>query len=320
MDAADIPSSSIKLIVSDIDGTLLSTSHELPAKTRSAIQNLRKQYPSIPFIIATGKPYNAVTDIRKELNLTSFPSIHLNGCLIYGPNGKIEHEITIKSEDVLKVVELTRNLKKSTYLYVKNDVWEAVKGNDCDIGRKEDRKGKGWLEVMRGFGEDVKQAPDGLLESVKDGTVKVNKIGIMSDEGEIDGKHACDMSALLKNGITSFSIVLRKELLKSFPTLSLTTALSWALELLPREASKPAALRRLLELHDISRDNVMAFGDGENDAGMLSLAGYGVAVGNAMEGAKKAADVVAEETNDQGAVGKVIEGVFGKGKGEETSS
>ena len=71
-------------------------------------------------------------------------------------------------------------------------------------------------------------------------------------------------------------------------------------------AGKGNSLRYLCSELGISSENVAAFGNGDNDADMLSFAGFGVAVGNATEMCKNAADYVCETNNDLGVAKTVL--------------
>ncbi|TPX72109.1 hypothetical protein SpCBS45565_g00711 [Spizellomyces sp. 'palustris'] len=283
MDSTSINPDDIKLIVSDVDGTLLNSHHRLHPRTRSAILHLRKTRPDLPFIIATGKPYAALAEVREELNLSDFPCIHLNGCMVYGPGGSMMRQDALDSTVVLQMVDMLRPMNKSTYLYVQDEVFEVIKD---PVGRN----GKAWLDVLRGFGEDVKPAPDGILDHVREGQVKVQKVVVLADEKDVPD--------------------IRKKL-SAFPpdACSQTSALSYAIELICSTSSKELALQTLIDSLDVTPQNVLAFGDGENDAGMLALAGHGVAMANAMHMAKKRAKYTTG-TNDDGGVGMFLEEVF----------
>lgn len=72
-----------------------------------------------------------------------------------------------------------------------------------------------------------------------------------------------------------------------------------------KNTSKAQALLYLMEQWHLSRDQVMAFGDSENDLEMLNMAGTGVAMANAEETVQRAADLTAE-SNDRDGVAKVM--------------
>ena len=75
----------IKLIITDVDGTLLTSEHTIHPRTLSAFHKLRATHPNLPIVIASGKQYNSCLWIRDALRLPPhFPAIHCNGALIYG--------------------------------------------------------------------------------------------------------------------------------------------------------------------------------------------------------------------------------------------
>lgn len=76
-------------------------------------------------------------------------------------------------------------------------------------------------------------------------------------------------------------------------------------EILPKGATKGAGLIKLSEITGIALDRIIAVGDNENDLDMIKCAGVGIAVGNATDTVKEAADFVTV-TNDENAIAKVI--------------
>jgi Cof subfamily protein (haloacid dehalogenase superfamily) len=83
-------------------------------------------------------------------------------------------------------------------------------------------------------------------------------------------------------------------------------------ECLPKDVHKGAALARYCELTGIDVADTVAFGDNENDIEMLTTAGTGVAMGNALESVKAAADVVTAD-NDSDGIAIVLAERFGLG-------
>lgn len=88
--------------------------------------------------------------------------------------------------------------------------------------------------------------------------------------------------------------------------LELTNSQPYNVEVNPKGVHKGNALRKVCEKLDITMDAVMAAGDSLNDMKMIQLAGLGIAMGNAQEAIKKAADFETD-TNDQDGVAKAIE-------------
>ena len=78
---------------------------------------------------------------------------------------------------------------------------------------------------------------------------------------------------------------------------------SWhenGIDIVAKGSGKDVGIRRYLEMTGIKREETMAFGDGENDIRMLKYAGTGIAMGNASEAAKAAADYVTSDIDDDG--------------------
>ena len=78
---------------------------------------------------------------------------------------------------------------------------------------------------------------------------------------------------------------------------------------MPYGATKLDGLRRLAERLGVQREEIMTFGDNPNDVRMLEWSGIGVAVANADECAKRAADIVTGRCDERG-VAEMIEAVL----------
>ena len=91
-----------------------------------------------------------------------------------------------------------------------------------------------------------------------------------------------------------------RKALAEIPGIFVTSSLSNNLEVNAVGADKGGALLRLAELLGIRQEATMAFGDGENDISMLRMAGIGVAMENAEDHVKEAADYVTVTNNEAG--------------------
>ena len=88
--------------------------------------------------------------------------------------------------------------------------------------------------------------------------------------------------------------------MEKIPGCSITRWSRFGIDVLPGSGDKVAGIRKYLALQGISREETIAFGDGENDIGMLRYAGIGVALGNAGEEVKAAALYVTADIDDDG--------------------
>lgn len=97
------------------------------------------------------------------------------------------------------------------------------------------------------------------------------------------------------------------EVFSGMPGIKVTTSMPNNLEIFSDRADKGSALRFLANYLGLDRSELMAVGDSRNDLPMVRFAGTGVAVGNACDALKTAADLVLPVTNDADAVASVIE-------------
>jgi len=79
----------------------------------------------------------------------------------------------------------------------------------------------------------------------------------------------------------------------------------WSVHVLAPGAGKAAGIEELCKYYGVERQNILAFGDGENDISMLKWAGVGVAMANAGDAVKAAADHIAP-SNNEGGFGKTV--------------
>ena len=74
----------------------------------------------------------------------------------------------------------------------------------------------------------------------------------------------------------------------------------YGVDIISKSGGKVAGIKRIIQACGIRRNEVMAFGDGENDMDMLRYAGIGVAMGNAEEDVKVCADYITDDVDEDG--------------------
>lgn len=98
-----------------------------------------------------------------------------------------------------------------------------------------------------------------------------------------------------------------KELLPQnfYEMFEITRSESTRVEFVPKGMTKVCAIEKIANLLNISQQDIIAIGDGENDIEMLRYAGLGIAMGNASDAVKEAADSITDN-NDNNGVGKAL--------------
>ena len=112
---------------------------------------------------------------------------------------------------------------------------------------------------------------------------------------------------LLGNGDDAYLADVEQKMKDKFQeNLSISRSEAFFLEVMAKGIDKAKSLERLLEIKNATKEEMIACGDGYNDLSMISFAGLGVAMGNAVDGVKNVADYVTL-SNDEDGVAKVVE-------------
>lgn len=262
---------SIRAIATDLDGTLLTTSHTISPRTERALKQAMQH--GIDVIIATGKTAASRELPVTQLGLTT-PGVYSQGLVLIDADGTIRYQRDMDPAAVQTAIAYTEDDCGCNIVVVLEAGTRILTNRMSTL-----------TDFMTAHHEQAPTVVESLREAVN-GT-PVTKIIIERAPDEIEGIRA-ELAAKL-NGAA--------ELVRSMPQL---------LEILPQGASKGDGLRRLLADLNIDPAHVLALGDGENDIEMLQMVGIGVAMGNATAHVKAAADHVTA-SNDEDGVGLAVE-------------
>ena len=131
----------IKLIASDMDGTLLNSDHKIPKENIELIKFVQKN--GIQFVVATGRAYYealpALNDESIKCDVISF-----NGGIIYDKNGNIINITPMKLKDLYYTIEILKSLEISYQLYTKNTIY--TNSIETDI--------TAYIDLIRANGEE----------------------------------------------------------------------------------------------------------------------------------------------------------------------
>ncbi|MDP5884387.1 fructose-phosphate phosphohydrolase SppA [Streptococcus mutans] len=265
----------IKLILSDIDGTILDNNHQVDAHLRDTITELKKE--SIPFVLASARSPHGMFPIAQELNLGANPIACYNGALIVEGNKEhyqtlIEHGLS--KADVKKIVALIK--KQFPHISI-----NFYSGGDWIVEEIDQ-----WVQIEADI---TKESPDirNFDTLLTDDSIPIHKLLLIANA----------------QAIQEFFTYLKRV---NFEDASFYFSKDNYLEVTSQSVSKENALLEIAKYYDISLSQTMAIGDNYNDIPMLKLAGLGVAMANAPQAVKNEADIETVSNNDNG-VSKVIE-------------
>lgn len=267
----------LKAIVLDVDGTLLTSNKEISLKTKEVLIEAQKK--EVTVILASGRPTNGMLSLANELKMGTY-----GGYLISYNGGAVHHcqtgkQLLNQTMSVKKCREILEHLKKfdvipmindNEYMYV-NDVYNQTlyleNGEKKDIIEYESRGGNFKLCEQK----DLAKFLDFPL----------NKI-LVAAQPEYLAAHYQEMYKPFKHSVTAaFSAPFYYE----FTDLGI---------------DKARALSLVCEEITASPDEVVAFGDGQNDRSIIEFAGIGVAMGNATEEIKAVAKTVTLSNDEEG--------------------
>lgn len=270
----------IKLVASDLDGTLLNKNKEITPRLYDALEKLDEL--GIYFVPSTGRPFGTVPQAIKELPFLKYV-ITSNGATIYDAVNKkniIENFLTPEAVDA--VIEIAQELPVLVEYFI---------------------DGKAY--IAKNVYENL--APFDLTESHKKYVLN-SRTPVEDFWNEIKRNNT-----VLENiNLVFKDMELRKETwnkLKALELASITAATGINIEITSLDATKAKALEKLCEVLGLERENVLAMGDGDNDMPMIEFAGIGVAMENGEEHIKQAADIIADDCNDFGAA-KILEQII----------
>ncbi len=256
----------IKLIVSDIDGTLLTSENDLHPFTEELIRTVINE-KRCDFTLSTGRPLSMTLPMAAYFDL-KIPFIYSNGAIYDLKDKSVVSASPIKSIQIEKVTKIAKEFgvgmvahtKIGMFCQVNNKDWKTIESMEWMKGKKMDH-------VRRV--EDVKSDVPG----------EIIRLDIFA---EVDWLN-----------------VIWQEVNKSIQD-AYVVKMKRSIEISHDGIHKGSALRKLSQLLGIPLKNIMAVGDSLNDIPLLQAAGYGVAMGTAPDALKKEANLIVPSANENG--------------------
>ncbi len=265
-----------KMIVLDVDGTLLNNDKIITARMRATL--IKAQQMGLRLILASGRPTCGVLPLAKELDMDKYEGFILSyngGQIMNVQTGEILFE---KRVDPKMIPYLERKAIKNNFAiftYYEDTIYATDISNEHIIREAE-------LNSMR-----LKE-PDNFSEAI---TFSPYKCMLVSDD---------------ENALIGLENHWKKRLAGE---LDVFRSENYYLEVVPPFIDKANTLSVLLGKLDVASKDIVAIGDGVCDVTMIQLAGLGIAMGNAQESVKACADYVTLSNEEDGvavAIEKVV--------------
>ena len=270
----------IKVIAMDLDGTALNHQKQLTERTRAAIQNAAKS--GIQIVVATGRTFSSLApEVLAMPEITC--AITSNGAVVNRiPDGAVLLHNYPNPETVSEIAGMIQGEKIDT---------EVCTGGQAYIGQSYyDRVLEGKTNRDVQYVKTTRHPVPDIYQFLLEHRVAIENINL--------------------NFKTLEEKQQWQQRFQKLPGVTPTSSFLFNVELGGATTSKAHALQALLDEWQMTSRQVMAFGDSENDLGMIQLAGIGVAMANGIEEVRQAADLLAE-SNEEDGVAKIIEQLIG---------
>ncbi len=265
-----------KAILLDIDGTLVNTKRLLTPKTKEALLACERQ--GMLLVLASGRPTSGLLHLAKELKMNEYGGllVSFNGAMVIDAKTK---EVLFEKVIALEVCQAVLEHLKQFRVYPMIDRDEYMFVNHvygCEVDVHGTRKNIVQYEA---------KGNDYLLCEIEDlakfCTFPLHKILTAGDPDYLK-EHAAQMEEPFKE------------------RLNCSFTAPFYFEFMPKNVNKKEAIEFVLEDFHISKEDIIAFGDAQNDQEMIEMAGLGIAMGNAAPSLKEKADFVTKSNDEDG--------------------
>lgn len=275
-----------KLLVLDIDGTIITNDRRLTRRTIEAIQRVKAA--GIKVTVATGRQHPSAVHIARAIGINA-PLISSDGSMIQDLSTGETEIYPLDKEKAKRAVKMA----------------EKYKGFRVEVFFEKTRyhAGEGYKRrlLKKYLTPPLRHSILGTLYYIRDFVCVP-----VEDKGDIDRTIAAIQEDPLKLAVYGYGppeelVRYRQELSDEFGSeISMTTALTHCVDVLEKGVSKAQGIAVVAEKLGISSEQVITVGDNLNDIEMIQYAGLGVAMGNASQQVKERADYVTATNEEEG--------------------
>lgn len=281
----------IKAVIMDMDGTLLDPNNKISPATKEKLIELEKK--GVRLILASGRSYTRLLPYARELEMEKYGGllIEVDGIAWYDLEKKERHILKrMKPEEIYSIFQYLMNLNCESMACFDDGLFDYFPESLRSV-KEEIRQQQhlpidfpwtagpwGWLADMRDGYPNIK-----YIHSPQEITIPINKLQIMQEEEPLLKIYE-DLKEKYGYGFEIFRTTPRQ------------------LEALPKGFNKGKTLLYLMNLNGWGKDEIIAFGDGENDVSMFETVTHSFAMGNAREFVQEKASQVTLSNKEDGIV------------------
>lgn len=254
-----------QLVATDLDGTLTTTQKQITPHTQQVL--LRSQQMGARLALVSGRPINGIASLAKQLQMDRFWGciISFNGAKISScSTGETLYERSLPQNVLPQLCGLNKKYRLTSMIYSPDTIITETGNNRYVLF-------DGRINHMA-----IEEVPD-LMQRID---FPVHKFLFAGDPPYLEK--------------------LEPDIRSQFPSCSIYRSDPYYLEVMPSNVDKAQALSALLGWLHLTRQSLLACGDGFNDVSMVRFAGMGVAMENAQPEVKAAAKFVTRSNDEDG--------------------
>lgn len=255
-----------KILVLDLDGTLTNKKKEITERTRDTL--IRAQQAGVTIVLASGRPTYGIMPLAKELELDKY-----EGYILAYNGGQI---IDCKTGELMYENVLDPEVYPYLYACAQENGFQILSYKDEYI--VSENSDDQYVQHEAFLNRMPCKTVDSFLEEINFPVAKCLIVG--------DPEPLALLEPVMKKELDNKMNVFRSE--------------PFFLELVPKGIDKARCLAVLLEELNLTPADMMACGDGFNDLSMIEFAGHGVAMANAQEVVRQAANYITLSNEEDG--------------------
>ncbi len=262
----------VKCIALDLDRTTLNANGTLSQGNREAIEYAIQK--GVHIVVASGRAFHTLPKDVVEIEGIEY-AITSNGTAIYHiPTGECLHQYKLSRDSIEEIIRLSKNEKVTYETFIDGKAYADSTYIDHPEIFGANKQAIAYIKETRHMVKNIEQFMNDHIE-------EMDCMDIITKDNELKSS----LMEQLRNNVEGIYV---------------TSSIEQLIEISNAQAGKHSGVKFIMELLGLEREEIAAFGDGDNDIEMLKFVGTGIAVENASNQCKSVADVVTKHHNEDG--------------------
>ncbi len=264
--------SKVRLIALDLDGTTLDSSKQVSEKNRNAIINAVKN--GVHVCIASGRAFDTLPSVVTEIPGIEY-AITSNGAAVYEiRDKKCLRSYKLTAESVKTILELTKDMPVTYEAFIEGRAYAGSEYIHNPVKFGATKEAIHYIQTTRTLIDDI-------TGFIRQHVNELDSMDIIVKDADMKEK-VCDA------------------IYKETQDVYITSSVKQLVEISYKDAGKKSGVKFLADRLGVSKEEIAAFGDADNDKDMIEYAGYGIAVANASASLKEKADYITLSNDEDG--------------------